>query len=162
MHVGKARISAAFAITLASGLIGCGSSSRRALTHSQLVAQANAICARAMSEGERLPPPAQGVAGFSEYPRRIEELTAIMTPTVHQLAQLTPPASDVPTYRRFVRGMSEIEQVFTRLADGFKNRDRSAIQSALTGAVPTNPTLDAERLGITECGHTSELAPHAP
>ena len=145
-------------LSAACAVAGCGSTSRFGLTHSELVAQADAICASAIRRtAERRVPAGSSVP--VDYETLLDETSSILAPMVRQLAQLVPPPSDAAEYRRFVQGGEEVVGAFTRQAVALHHDDLAGAENVFNGLKPTQPTAIAARLGITDCARGSSLPP---
>jgi hypothetical protein len=135
-------------------LAGCGgSSSSSTLTHQQLVAKANAICAQRNTSIEALPKSLRDLSKVSTLATYLGRVESIDRPLIAKLKALKPPAADKATWQRTMADNDNVFRAATK-AQAAAHAGNAAEVRRISGQLPPlNQKLQADgvHLGLTEC-----------
>lgn len=141
------------ALTLCLAVAGCGGSSSKTLSHSELVSQANAICADRNAKIKALPKSLANPTTAQQTATYLSDLDSILKPLVAKLKTLKPSSADKAAWEKAI-SLNEQEQALLEQADNAaKTNNATKFRDALTKAQPVSLQLDslAKQLGLTEC-----------
>jgi hypothetical protein len=145
------------AATVALGLAaaGCGggggggatATTAGALSHQELVTQANAACTKA-SDAVTKVPAATTIPALATYATRVRAIGV----TLHaDLTKLTPPAEDRQTFQGYLDGLNASNQALSTMRTAAAGNDTDGVQSASEAIAGANIGVLAARAGLSSC-----------
>jgi hypothetical protein len=156
-------IAGAATVALALTAAGCGggggdattaATTAKALTHQQLVSQANAACAKASAEVAKVPA-AQSISGLSAYAERVQ---AIGRSLHDQLAQLEAPAADRQAFAGYLDGLSSSNRALGTMKSAAAGNDPDGVRSASDAIAGANIGVLAARAGLSSCATATQTS----
>lgn len=146
------------AATVALGLAaaGCGgggdggattATTAGALSHQELVTQANAACAKAGDAVTKVPA-ATTIPALATYATRVRAIGV----TLHaDLTKLTPPAEDRQNFQGYLDGLNASNQALSTMRTAAAGNDTDGVQSASEAIAGANIGVLAARAGLSSC-----------
>jgi hypothetical protein len=127
-------------------LAGCGG---KAATKQDVIAQANAICTRALRDVRSVPPPASAaLPDLSAYLRRV---VPIVDREVSGMRALPRPDEDRAVLDRYAAAVARSGQDYRALADAAGRGDEAAVAGSLNALAASPAQALARRYGIAQC-----------
>jgi hypothetical protein len=148
-------IVAALGTTLAgcSGGSSGGGSGDGALSRSQLISQANAICAAEVTAGKKIPEP-DDIQDATQAASWLDQVDPLISSTTDKLAALKP-GSDVATdWDAFIRLRKSFAAKIHEIRGKADAKDRSGLQELLSLST-TDLEAAADKVGATTCEENS-------
>jgi hypothetical protein len=153
------------ALSAIAALAGCGSSGSAtapsrttALTHSELVARADAICSQANARIAALKPPPSGGLPYREVARLLAAELPPLSAELNVLESLDPPAGDQEAFTEYLRAVAAELASLGRVRAASAARDANAYRGAALELVTssTRAVQGATHLGLIECAKRPE------
>ncbi|HZU39633.1 MAG TPA: hypothetical protein VE992_01205 [Solirubrobacteraceae bacterium] len=129
------------------------SSSSTTLTHSQLVAQANALCSQRNAQVSKLPKALAHPSSLKQAATYLGDVASINGPLLAKFHALKPPASDQATWSKAMADNDAEESLLNSARTAAASGNAAAVQSLITKAGPISKRLQTEaaQLGLTQC-----------
>jgi len=121
-----------------------------ALSHADLVAQADAACAKASAAISALPP-ARSLSALADY---AAEVRRIGTDLRDQLGALTPSADDREAYTTYLDGLDASNAALDAMRTAAQAGDRDGVRAAAETIDQTAVGVLATRAGLAGCAAT--------
>jgi hypothetical protein len=150
-------ITGAATVAFALAAAGCGggggdstgatTASSSVLTRQQLVAQANAACAKASAEVANVPA-ATSISALAGYAERVQAIGV----TLHgQLSALKVPAADRQNFAGYLDGLSSSNRALATMKTAAAGNDTDGVRTASDAIAGANIGVLAARAGLSDC-----------
>jgi hypothetical protein len=138
--------------TIASVLLvcGCGVAATSALTHTQFVSRADAICAEAVNAGQELHQP----KSRPELLPFLERAGPIVARGISELKDVKPPSDVRAAYDRFLATTAHEVRSLGELTQALRTKNVPQEHVALQALNSNSANEQAQALGLTECART--------
>jgi hypothetical protein len=158
---GGAAALAALALLAGCGGDGGGSSSTPAsassgpaLSHADLVKQANAACTKAETQIAKLTP-ARSLSALADYAAKVQDVGA----SLHdQLSALNPAAADRAAFTKYVAGVDASNTALGEMASAAGDSDATGVRAAAKSIDDAAVGVLATRAGLSGCAATPGTA----
>jgi len=128
------------------------STSGKPLTQAELIAKADAICARVNAKRSTI-----AISTAQQYATLVPQLASYEQAAVAELAALVPPASMANDWNLIVAGSRQLADNTTKLGEDAKAEDFSSLHTLVASNEKTQAqlTATAKRAGFKDCAQSS-------